>query len=1013
MRPRMQVLDRGQIPFHIKADDNATNSNGERALVRSCYSRPNKGKTHAMPRSIKLLFAAAGIFAFASISSAQTQESGFIVTVKDQFESAVADADIAITKTGEPEKATVRRAQTNDRGIAQVGKLSAGVYKITVTANGFKEMTKTEVRLQNGETGRVEIVLEVAPIESNVEIGENDDATPESAGAAAVLNEDQIAKLPDDQAELERAIKRLGEAVTGEELPISVNGVQGGKIPPKASIQQVRVNQNVFSAQYDGPFGGGIEIFTRSNVDKFRGYVNFSFADSRLNSSDPFIGRRVPYQARNYFFNVSGPLFGKKANFFAYGGRSESDSSSVINAIVLDANFRPIDFKQSLATPNRSENLSMTVNADPTKKHKLYLNYNFGIGRSNNQNTGGFSLPSRANDSKYQSHYLQFSDTYLINANIVNQSRFLGAYFINESFGGSREPAINVLEAFYGGGSQQENSNKTLRFDVSNETTWQMGRYALGFGFRIRGEHFDQDSANNFGGTYTFSGRIAPVLDANNAPVMNGIGGFVTTQIDSLESYRRTLLFKSLGFTNQRIRELGGGANQLTLSGGERLINASQYDVGVYVQNSYKITETIAASFGVRYENQTNIGSNFDLAPRFGLIWAPKAKDKQKALYTLPRISVGYGLFYTRFSLSNTVNVRMASDAERLQYLVTETNVLDLYPLVPTAAQLQQFSLPRTQRFVDDGFRTPYQAQLNISANKRMPKGFSLNFSYARTRSVRQVFTQNINAPLAGTFDPQNPSTAVRPFGNVGNIYRLSSQAKSQNDRFSVNLGLPQSQKVFGSLRYSYVKTRNNNATGSGSSFDPYDFSREFSPGTADGVHSIGGYFFLTLPHKINLGTDLSINSGSRFNITTGRDTNGDGYYTERPAYAKDLNKPGLISTMYGILDPNPSPNDVLIPRNLGRGRSYMMFNSSLSKTFGFNEDVKNKKPPKQTLSFGIRVNNVFNIVNRGTPIGNMASPNFLRSLSSFSDGGITTINGMVQENFAGRSMSFNVGFGF
>jgi hypothetical protein len=42
-----------------------------------------------------------------------------------------------------------------------------------------------------------------------------------------------------------------------------------------------------------------------------------------------------------------------------------------------------------------------------------------------------------------------------------------------------------------------------------------------------------------------------------------------------------------------------------------------------------------------------------------------------------------------------------------------------------------------------------------------------------------------------------------------------------------------------------------------------------------------------------------------------------------------------------------------------------------------------------------------------------MSSPNFLRQLSGFSDGGIITINGAQQVNFPGRSMSFSVGFGF
>ncbi len=970
-------------------------------------------RSYTIPHLHKITTLILCVFVLVQTSLSQSSEGELIAEVKDQFDSTITDAEITLTRADGRAQDPIRNAVTDTKGVARILKIPDGAYDIVVSADGFKSHSSRDLKVRAGQIQRIEITLEVAPIESKVDIAEEEAVTAESAGAVVVLNEDEIAKLPDNQEELERAIKRIGEAATGEDLPISVNGVQGGKIPPKAAIQQVRVNQNVFSAQYDSPFGGGIDIFTRSNVDRFRTYLSYSFADSRLNAADPFIGRRVPYQSRSYFFSFSGPLFSKKANFYSFGSRSENDSSSVINAVVLDSNLRPAEFKQTLATPTRSQTLSFTVNADPDKKHKLYFYYYLMAGRSENQNTGGFSLPSRANDGNFQNHYFQFSETYLVNPNVVSQTRFFATYSGSESFGGSGDPAINVLDAFFGGGSQQNNSNGTLRFDASNDTTWQMGRYTLGFGFRFRGEQIDQTSANNFGGTYTFSGRTAPVLDANNNPVLNADGSVLRTQINSLESYRRTLLFRQLGFTNQRIRELGGGANQFTISGGDPELSASQYDFGFYVQNSYKISETIAASFGVRYENQTNVASNFNLAPRIGIIWAPKAKDKQKAIYTLPRISIGYGLFYTRFALNSTVGIRQASDPDRIQYLITETNILDIYPNVPTVDLLQQFALPRTQRFIGDEFETPYQSLFNITVSKKMPKGFTLNTTFSRGKTLRQAFTQNINAPLAGTYNPLNPSAAVRPFGNVGNIYETRSVGQATTNRININLGFPQSQKLFANLRYSYTRSKNNVVSGSGSSFDPYDFSEEFAPTSFDGVHSAGGYYYFTLPHKIYLGGDFSISTGTKFNITTGRDANGDGFYSERPSFASDLNKPGLISTQYGILDPNPSPNDKLIPRNLGRGKTIFIFNSSISKTFGFNEDKKNKKPPKQTIGFSLRMNNVFNIVNKGTPIGNMASPNFLRSLSAYSDGGIVTINGAQIDNFAGRSMSFSVNVGF
>lgn len=961
---------------------------------------------------LQLLPITLSVLIFFTLSgAAQTNEGVLLLSLRDQLGAAIADAEIKVMSSGQDTK--IWNAKTDRGGSAKIIKLPVGEYRLLILAEGFKDYADTTLSIQVGQTKSIDVVLEVAPIESNVEIGESEANEAEKTGSTTVLNEKQIASLPDNQEDLERAIRQIGQAVSGEELPISVNGVQGAGIPPKATIQQIRVNQNVFSAQYDGPWGGGIEIFTRSNVDRYRSYIGFTFADSRLNASDPFLGRRAPYQSKNYFFSLSGPLLGKKANFNLYASHTDTNSSSIINAVVLDAEFRPVDFKRTVLTPNRADRINITINADPAPKHKIYINYGASLSKSKNQNTGGLSLPSRANDTQNQSHYLQFSDTFLINPNVVNQTRFLGSYNSSKNFGGTDRYAVNVLDAFYGGGSQLNNSIGNYSFDVTNETTRQMGRYSLGFGFRVRGEQTSQDSTNNFGGTYTFSGRTGPVLDAGNQPVIGANGEIVTTQLSSLETYRRTLLFQQLGYTNARIRALGGGANQFTISGGDPSIRVSQYDIGMYLQNSYKISDTLAASFGVRYESQSNISSNFDFAPRFGVIWTPKSKDKQNPLTILPRVSVGYGVFYSRFSLSNTLNVRQASDLDRAQYLITETNILDTFPGAPTVNELEQFAVPRTRRLIDDRLRTPYQSLLNITTTKRLPKGFSLSFTYARGRLFRQIFTQNINAPLSGTFDPQNPSTAVRPYGNIGNIYQIRSEAKSENDRFSVNVNLPQSQRLFGNLRYGYVRTRNNNATGSGSSFNPYDFSQEFSSGTADGVHSIGGYFFINLPAKISVGSDFSVNSGSRFNITTGRDTNGDGYYSERPSFATDLSKSGLITTSYGILDPNPSPGDRLIPRNLGRGNSSIIFNASMSKAFGFNEDRTKKTPPRQTLNFSIRANNVLNIINKGTPIGNMASPNFLRSISSYSDGGITIINGAQQENFAGRSISLGVGIQF
>lgn len=50
---------------------------------------------------------------------------------------------------------------------------------------------------------------------------------------------------------------------------------------------------------------------------------------------------------------------------------------------------------------------------------------------------------------------------------------------------------------------------------------------------------------------------------------------------------------------------------------------------------------------------------------------------------------------------------------------------------------------------------------------------------------------------------------------------------------------------------------------------------------------------------------------------------------------ARDANKPGVIQTAYGLLDPNPTAGE-LLPRNYGRGPGQVSMNLRLTKTIGF-----------------------------------------------------------------------------
>ncbi len=111
--------------------------------------------------------------------------------------------------------------------------------------------------------------------------------------------------------------------------------------------------------------------------------------------------------------------------------------------------------------------------------------------------------------------------------------------------------------------------------------TWKMG-------IRVRAVSIQDTSNANFDGTYTFGGAYAPILNANNTPMVPGITcdpmnpnpGCQT--ISSIEQYRRTLLFQQMGFAPAMIRQLGGGATQFSLNSGNPLVLVGQSDTGLF-----------------------------------------------------------------------------------------------------------------------------------------------------------------------------------------------------------------------------------------------------------------------------------------------------------------------------------------------------------------------------------------------------------------------------------------------
>lgn len=1002
-----------------------------------------------LPTLLRLLTFACVLFTFAPICVGQQTTGVIRGTISDQLGSLITSATIFARDGRGPERTTT----TNQSGNYEFKSLPAGRYTLRVVASGFTEFETKDVEVTRGQSTTLDLQLELLPLEQSVTVDNKEISTDSDRNAdALILRERDLEALPNDPVALAAALQAMAGPSDGEGgAQIKVDGFSNGQIPPKEAIREVRINQNPYSAENEYPGWSGIEIFTQPGSDKFHGNINFNFNDESLNSRNPFAPRRAPFQQRGFQGALSGPIAPKRASFNFYMGRYSTDNNAVVNATILDpVTLRPVLFNQSFVTPQVQMYTSSRGDFKINKKHTLVGNYEYGSGTQNLQGIGGFSLPSRAFRGERSNHTLQLTETALISEKMVNETRIAISHNIFRQTADVLQPALNVNDSFLGGGSQiGAATSKQDRVEVQNFTSWSVGKHFVKVGGRIRHVRLDSISPGNFGGSYTFAGGPGPVLDANDQ-IIPGAG---TIALSSLERYRRTLAFQRAGLSGSQIRIRGGGATQFSIAGGNPEAKVRQSDFALYVQDEWKVRPGFTISPGLRYENQSNIDSHLNLAPRIGFAWspswgsgkkptAPEVKVAKEAPVTAdtkstpaapakpakpPRFKTvmrgGFGVFYNRISEDLVLQSLRFNGVNQQQFVVTDPAVLDLFPAVPPIGALSAFAQPQTRRFLDEHLSPSASLRSSFSLEQQLDQNLKLTITYYHTRTQRTLRTVNINAPLA--------VSGLRPLGqSEGNI--LESQSNGRTVSNSVSFGLNGTiKKVNFWSNYNLSRSRNTDSGSSSDPFDPYDFSNEWSRSPFTSRHSLwaGGYY--QTKSLISINAFMIAFSGRPFDITTGRDTNRDNSFAERPGFATDLNKPGVVVTPLGAFDPNPVRGQQIIPRNFGIGPSFISLNVGVEKTFKFGRAIPPKSPPvgggsvvtttgtttstagspkaaekppvQRPYSFGFSLyaSNILNHANKANPVGNMASPFFLQSTSLsnnffFGPGGVAAGNRQI-----------------
>ena len=905
--------------------------------------------------------------------------------VEDEVGAVIPGARVTLVSR----EGTTLSAIADAAGEAHLIKLAPGEYTLTVEFAGFTTYLDRDLRLPLAQSPR-RIVLRVAPVELETEVtteAPGVSAEPDQNLSMTVIEGELLETLPDNEEDLREYLQLLaGPAAGGARggqagAQIYLDGFSGGRLPPREAIMQIRINQNPFSAEYSDPGAGRIEIFTRPGNEQWRGSVGLGIRNAALDARNAFALERPDLDQRRYTLNLSGPLWRKKLSFFANAESSGLEGSTPVRAETLAG-----PFLANVPSDNRNRgfflrggylvNKNNTVHLTYTDRWSRVANREFAarFGGRGSGGTGIFTLPERASDSENTSRSFSVSEMWLVNSLLVHETRLRYQNDSSESRAATDGVAINVLDAFYGGGSTccpLSSRRDEINFQDYLTFTWK--KHTVRGGLQFLWQRLRDVSGSNFNGTYTFS---------------------------SLDQYRRVLAGERLDPgdpSSPLIRP-----TQFTINRGDPLLRFAQHETSWFIQDDMRVRRGVTLSFGLRHEFQANLPDVVNFAPRAGLAWSPNEKNRTV-------IRVGAGVFYDRLT-SNLWQNTLRFNGVTQQNLVIR-NPIYCVPLCPELFGGSSVVETRTSivRVLDPRLKAPYSINFNGSLERQLPAGFAAALTYNLIRGVHQFRARNINAPL--------PDGGGRPDPTRGNVFQYESTANSiyHGLMLRVTRRFTGPFTIFGNYNLSWTASDADNAGGLPA--DSFNLKPEWGRAFTDRRHSvtIGGN--VSLPWQFRFNPFFTYVSGAPFNITTGADENRDTVINDRPAGIR--RNADLPASLYSLVsnrclancNPGETPlwlRDYLqsaYPQGVRAvGPGSINLNLSVSKTFTLGKRAETPAPAAQrggrqgggagnrrggdesstrSLTISAQVTNLFNHVNFGQYSGILSSPFFGRANSA------------------------------
>jgi hypothetical protein len=628
----------------------------------------------------------------AALPAAAQTTTGVAVTgvVQDQTNAVLPGATVdLVTVAG----AVVQSTTADGAGAFRFERVAAGQYQVLARFEGFTP-TSSRVRVTNRAPGPQRLVLNVAGLTQEITVS---NATAE-VGATAANNVDAVAidataleNLPVFDNDVIATMSRFLDSgsLGNAGVTIVVNGMEVNALNVSASaVQQIRINQDPYSAEYPRPGRGRVEVLTKPGGQAYHGDVNLIVRDARLNARNPFATTRPPEERRIVEGFVGGPLgTSGKTSFMLSANDEIRDQQAFVYAIGLSG---VIQGSLPQASGRALVSGSITHQMSDTNTFSIRPNYQYES--DENRGAGGTTLASAATTFKHHEQQVTYTQQTVLRPTLLHQFQVLVGHEREPTTSATPDQGIVVAGAFTGGGGQGDLVRTETHMNLNESLAWTSGHHLVQAGFQLPDwSRRGFDDRTNVGGTFYFSG---------------------------LDTY-------AAGRPYAFIQQQGNGDLALL-----------EKQVGTYIKDDWQVGPGLSIGLGLRYDWQNYFHDDDNVAPRVSVAYAP-GNEKTNVF------RIGVGIFNDRSGPVVIADVLHSLPGGLTRLVVSNPG----YPVPFSTASGAASQSPSIVRLAPD-VQIPQTLQYSAGLDHQLQKSTTLSLTYTGARGYHLFRSRDVNAPM-------------------------------------------------------------------------------------------------------------------------------------------------------------------------------------------------------------------------------------------------------------------------